>query len=46
MGIYLMWFLEMVVKLVTGQSMNHCHTVRATPECETSFKFDSMLLWN
>jgi hypothetical protein len=46
MGMHLMRFLEMVVKLITGQSMNHCHIVRATPECETSFKFNSMLQWN
>lgn len=45
MGIYLMWFLEMVVKLVAGQTMNHCRTVWATPECGTSFKFDAVL-WN
>jgi hypothetical protein len=36
MGMYLMWFLEMVVKLVTGQSMNHSHIIRATPECDLS----------
>lgn len=45
-GNLLMWFLEMVVKLVTGQSMNHCHTFRATPERETSINFDCVLLWN